>query len=69
MPGGNIPTDDIPTDNTRRDGENASRDDVDTADTAAGGRAAVAPGAGEHRWTPIPLSDLEGLDDALGALT
>ncbi|AEH11156.1 MULTISPECIES: AAA domain-containing protein [Protofrankia] len=69
VPGGNIPTDDIPTDNTRRDGENASRDDVDTADTAAGGRAAVAPGAGEHRWTPIPLSDLEGLDDALGALT
>ncbi|WP_250292502.1 AAA domain-containing protein, partial [Frankia sp. CiP1_Cm_nod1] len=68
-PADDVTGDTVPMDNTLRDGENASGDDADTAGTTASIRAAAAPGVGEHRWTPIPLSDLEGLDDALGALT
>ncbi|WP_346434365.1 hypothetical protein, partial [Candidatus Protofrankia californiensis] len=56
-------------DNALKDGESPSVESINAVGATAGGRAAVPSGAHEHRWAPIPLSDLEGLDDALGALT
>ncbi len=63
------PADGASRDNVLKDSTDTNSENGDAFGATAGGRAVVPPGAHEHRWAPIPLSELEGLDDALGALT